>query len=35
VVSGEEGRRALALALEVLSKIKAHAQRAGSGLNFE
>jgi predicted dehydrogenase len=35
VVSGAEGRRALALALEVLEKIKAHSERAGIGLNFE
>jgi len=34
-VSGAEGRRALALAIEVLEKIKAHSQRAGIGLNFE
>ncbi|MGE0127366.1 MAG: Gfo/Idh/MocA family oxidoreductase [Blastocatellales bacterium] len=34
-VSGAEGRRALALALEVLEKIKAHSERAGIGLNFE
>ena len=35
VVSGAEGRRALALAIEVLEKIKAHSKRAGIGLNFE
>jgi predicted dehydrogenase len=35
VVSGPEGRRALALAIEVLEKIKAHSERAGIGLNFE
>lgn len=35
VVTGTEGRRALALALEVLEKIKAHALRAGIALNFE
>ncbi len=35
VVSGTEGRRALALATEVLEKIKAHSERAGIGLNFE
>jgi predicted dehydrogenase len=35
VVSGAEGRRALALALAVLDKIKAHSERAGIGLNFE
>ena len=34
-VSGAEGRRALALAIEVLEKIKAHSARAGIGLNFE
>jgi predicted dehydrogenase len=34
-VSGAEGRRALALAIEVLEKIKAHSERAGIGLNFE
>jgi predicted dehydrogenase len=34
-VSGVEGRRALALALGVLDKIKAHSERAGIGLNFE
>src|SRR5262245_29661408 len=34
-VDGAEGRRALALAIEVLEKIKAHSERAGIGLNFE
>lgn len=34
-VSGADGRRALALAIEVLEKIKAHSDRAGIGLNFE
>ncbi len=34
-VTGGEGRRALALALEVLTKIKEHALRAGIGLDFE
>jgi predicted dehydrogenase len=34
VVTGVEGRRALALALEVLDKIKAHSVRAGIKLNF-
>ncbi len=34
-VSGAEGRRALALALDVLEKIKAHSSRAGLGLSFE
>jgi predicted dehydrogenase len=34
-VSGAEGRRALALALEVLAKIKEHAGRAGISLNFD
>jgi predicted dehydrogenase len=34
-VSGADGRRALALAIEVLNKIKAHSERAGLGLNFE
>ncbi len=34
-VSGADGRRALALAIEVLEKIKAHSQRAGTGLKFE
>jgi predicted dehydrogenase len=32
---GAEGRRALALAIEVLEQIKAHSERAGLGLNFE
>jgi predicted dehydrogenase len=32
---GAEGRRALALAIEVLDQIKAHSERAGLGLNFE
>ncbi|MBP6823541.1 MAG: Gfo/Idh/MocA family oxidoreductase [Acidobacteria bacterium] len=35
VVTGAEGRRALALALEVLDKIKAHSTRANINLNFE
>lgn len=35
VVTGTEGRRALALALEVLEKIKTHSSRAGITLNFE
>ncbi|MGH9769346.1 MAG: Gfo/Idh/MocA family oxidoreductase [Blastocatellia bacterium] len=35
LVSGAEGRRALALATNVLEKIKAHSERAGIGLNFE
>ncbi|MFN0109106.1 MAG: Gfo/Idh/MocA family protein [Blastocatellia bacterium] len=35
VVTGAEGRRALALALEVLDKIKAHSARADINLNFE
>jgi predicted dehydrogenase len=35
VVSGAEGRRALALALDVLSRIKEHAERAGMDLSFE
>jgi len=35
VVTGAEGRRALALALDVLDKIKAHAVRADIKLNFE
>lgn len=35
VVTGAEGRRALALALEVLDKIKAHSERAHINLNFE
>ena len=34
-VGGADGRRALALATEVLDKIKAHSERAGLGLNFE
>lgn len=34
VVTGAEGRRALALALEVLDKIKAHSIHAGIKLNF-
>src|SRR5262245_38663167 len=34
-VSGAEGRQALALAIDVLEKIKAHSARAGIGLNFE
>jgi predicted dehydrogenase len=34
-VTGAEGRRALALALEVLEKIKDHAIRAGISLNFD
>jgi predicted dehydrogenase len=34
-VSGAEGRRALALAIDVLEKIKAHSERAGIGLKFE
>jgi predicted dehydrogenase len=34
VVSGPEGRRALAIALDVLDKIKEHAARAGIGLAF-
>jgi predicted dehydrogenase len=34
-VTGAEGRRALALALEVLAKIKEHAVRAGISLNFD
>jgi predicted dehydrogenase len=34
-VTGAEGRRALALALEVLEKIKDHAVRAGISLNFD
>ncbi|MFN8001155.1 MAG: Gfo/Idh/MocA family oxidoreductase [Acidobacteriota bacterium] len=33
-VTGAEGRRALALALEVLDKIKDHSVRAGVGLHF-
>jgi len=35
VVTGAEGRRALALALEVLDKIKAHSARADINLTFE
>lgn len=35
VVSGAEGRRALALAEAALTKIKLHAQRAGLDLKFE
>ena len=35
VVSGEEGRRALAIAMDVLVKIKEHSLRAGIGLAFE
>ena len=35
VVTGAEGRRALALALEVLDKIKAHSACAGINLTFE
>jgi predicted dehydrogenase len=35
LVTGAEGRRALALALEVLKQIKEHAERAGTKLNFE
>jgi predicted dehydrogenase len=35
VVSGADGRRALALAEEVLAKIKQHAQRAAINLSFE
>jgi predicted dehydrogenase len=34
-VSGAGGRRALALAIQVMDKIKAHSERAGLGLNFE
>jgi predicted dehydrogenase len=34
-VTGTEGRRALALALDVLAKIKDHAGRAGISLNFD
>jgi predicted dehydrogenase len=34
-VTGAEGRRALALALDVLAKIKEHAVRAGIPLNFD
>jgi len=35
VVTGAEGRRALALAVEVLSKIREHAERADISLSFE
>jgi predicted dehydrogenase len=35
VVTGRNGRRALALAIETLEKIKDHAVRAGIGLNFD
>ncbi len=35
VVSGADGRRALALAEDALAKIKLHAQRAGLALSFE
>ena len=35
IVSGADGRRALALAEEVLEKIKQHAQRAAINLRFE
>jgi predicted dehydrogenase len=35
VVSGAEGRRALALAEDTLTQIKSHAQRAGLDLKFE
>lgn len=35
MVSGSDGRRALALAVEVLDKIKAHAKHAGIALRFE
>ena len=35
VVSGADGRRALALAEDALTKIKLHAQRAGLDLRFE
>jgi predicted dehydrogenase len=35
VVSGADGRRALALAEDTLTKIKLHAQRAGLALSFE
>jgi predicted dehydrogenase len=35
VVSGADGRRALALAEDALTKIKLHAQRAGLALSFE
>jgi predicted dehydrogenase len=34
LVSGAEGRRALALAIEVLIKIREHSVRAGIELNF-
>lgn len=34
-VSGAEGRRALSLALDVLTRIRAHAQRAGISLRFD
>lgn len=33
-VTGEEGRRALALAIEVLDRIREHSQRAGTQLDF-
>ncbi len=33
-VTGEEGRRALALAIEVLERIREHSQRAGTRLDF-
>lgn len=35
VVSGTDGRRALALAIEVLTRIREHAVRAGISLSFE
>jgi predicted dehydrogenase len=35
LVSGAEGRHALALAVEVLSQIREHALRAGIGIRFE
>jgi predicted dehydrogenase len=35
LVNGADGRRALAMAIDVLEKIKAHSERAGIGLNFE
>jgi len=35
VVSGADGRRALALAIEVLTRIREHAVRAGISLSFE
>src|SRR5581483_3916921 len=35
VVTGNEGRRALALAVTVLDKIKAHSKQAGIALSFE